>query len=74
MDSDKIFDLSRTMEGFIDEGMEQVDIMRELLSIAEHANINSGYNEFRIGDEVYTLKQLEEIQELEEHDTLFKKR
>jgi hypothetical protein len=74
MDSDKIFDLSRIMEGFIDEGMEQIDIMRELLNIAEHANINSGYTEFRIGDDVYTLKQLEEIQELEEHDVLFKKR
>ena len=74
MDSDKIFDLSRTMEGFIDEGMEPIDIMRELLNIAEHANVNSGYNEFRIGDDVYSLKQLEEIQELEEHEVLFKKR
>jgi hypothetical protein len=54
--------------------MEQIDIMRELLNIAAHANVNSGYTEFRIGDDVYTLKQLEEIQEMEEHEILFKKR
>ncbi len=73
MANDQIFDLTRTMEGFLDEQMAPVDIMRELLRMAEETKINSGYSQFRIGDHVYTLQELEEIQELEEHEVLFRK-
>ena len=73
MADDQVFDLTRIMEGFLDEQMAQVDVMRELLKIAEEANINSGYERFRIGDHVYTLQELMEIQKLEEHEVLFPK-
>ncbi len=70
MSKEEIFDLTRMMEGFVGEEMPAIDIMRELLKIAEEAHINNGYNQFRIGDHVYTLQQLEEIQRLEEHEQL----
>ncbi len=74
MNDKQVFDLTGMMEAYVDEQMDQVDIMRELLKIAGEANINSGYNHFRIGEETYTLQQLEKIQTLEEHEVLFSKR
>jgi len=70
MSEEAVFDLTRMMEGFVGEEMPAIDIMRELLKIAEEAHLNSGYTRFRIGDHVYTLDQLEEIQRLEEHEQL----
>jgi len=74
MDDQQIFDLTRTMEGFVDEGLPPIDIMRELLKVAEETQAVSGYKYFRIGDVVCSLEQLEEIQQLEEHEVLFKGR
>jgi hypothetical protein len=74
MDEQQVFDLTPTMEGFISEGLPQLDIMRELLKIAEETRAVSGYHYFRIGEDVYSLQQLEEIQKLEEHEVLFKRR
>lgn len=74
MDEQQIFDLTRTMEGFVDEGLPPIDIMRELLQLAEETRAVSGYEYFRIGDGVYSLEQLEEIQRLEEHEVLLKGR
>ena len=62
------------MEGYVDEQMTQVQVMHELLKIAEEANANDGYDQFLIGDGTYTLQQLEEIQKLEDHEVLFGKR
>ena len=73
MPNDQIFDLTRTMEGFLDEQMPPVDIMRELLRIAEETNITSGYDKFKIGENIYTLHELIEIQDLEEHEVLLRK-
>lgn len=70
MSDEAVFDLTRMMEGFIGEEMPAIDIMRELLKIAEEAHVTNGYNQFRIGEHVYTLPQLEEIQRLEEHEQL----
>jgi hypothetical protein len=72
MDNEEIYDLTMMMERFIDEDMEQIDIMAELLTIAQEANLNSGYNRFRIGNGTYTLDELKEIQELEKQDVLFR--
>lgn len=72
MNNEEIYDLTMMMERFIDEDMARIDIMAELLTIAREANLNSGYNRFRIGDGSYTLDELQEIQELENQDVLFK--
>jgi hypothetical protein len=72
MDNEETYDLTMMMERFVDEDMDQIDIMAELLTIAQEANLNSGYNHFRIGNGSYTLDELKEIQELEKHDVLFK--
>ena len=72
MTNDEIYDLTRMMESFIDEDMAQIDVMAELLKIAEQASINGGYNRFRVGDGTYTLDELKKIQELENQDVLFK--
>ena len=72
--SDKdIFDLTRTMEGLIDERLQEVDIMRQLLMVAESANLTSHYSQFRIGDDIYSLQDLKKIQELEEHEALIER-
>jgi hypothetical protein len=69
--SDKdIFDLTRTMEGLIDESLSEVDIMQQLLMAADGANATKRFDRFRIGDEVYSLEDLYKIQELEEHEAL----
>jgi len=72
MDNEEIYDLTMMMERFIDEDMEQIDIMAELLTIAQEANLNSSYNRFRVGNGTYTLDELKEIQELEKQDVLFR--
>ena len=74
MSSNNVFDLTATMESFIDSGMKEVELMRSLLKMAEEANAKSGYRNFSIGDEIYTLEQLEVIQREEEHEVLFKSR
>lgn len=74
MSSDEVFDLTGMMEAYIDSGMQEVEIMRELLKVAEEANLNSGYQHFRIGEDIYSMKQLEDIQQQEEHEVLFKSR
>ena len=70
MSDTAIFDLTKTMEGLIDEGLAEVEIMRQLLTVAESANATSRYAQFRIGDDIYALQDLERIQELEEHEAL----
>lgn len=70
MTDQEIFDLTRTMESLIDEGLQEVEIMRQLLVVAESAHATSGICRFRIGDDVYTLDDLNKIQELEEHEAL----
>ena len=72
MDNEEIYDLTMMMERFIDEDMEQIDIMAELLTIAQEANLNSGYNCFRVGNGIYTLDELKGIQELKKQDVLFR--
>ncbi len=72
MDNNEIYDLTMMMERFIDEDMAQIDIMAELLIIAEAANSSNGYDRFRVGDGTYTLDELKEIQKLENQDILFK--
>jgi hypothetical protein len=74
MSNNDILNLTVTMESYIDDGMKEVEIMRSLLKMAEEANANLGYQNFRIGDGTYNLEQLEAIQREEEHDVLFKSR
>ena len=74
MANNDVFDLTRRMEAYIDSGMKEVEVMRDLLQLAEEANINSGYQRFSVGDEIYSLKQLEKIQKEEEHEVLFNSR
>ncbi len=73
MSSNDVFDLTSAMESYIDSGMKEIEVMRNLLKIAEKANANSGYRNFRIGDETFSLEQLKVIQREEEHEALFKK-
>ncbi|MFV1998615.1 MAG: hypothetical protein ACC641_11470 [Acidiferrobacterales bacterium] len=70
MSNDEIYDLTVIMEQFVDEDLEQIDIMAELLTIAEEANLNSGYDQFRIGGGIYTLDKLRAILELEKKDVM----
>ena len=70
MSDEKIFDLTNTMEGLIDEDLPEIEIMRQLLMTANGANATSHFDQFRIGDEVYTLEDLYKIQDLEEHEAL----
>ncbi len=70
MNNDKIYDLTTIMEQFVGEDLQEIDIMAELLTIAEAANFNNGYDLFRIGDGIYTLDKLRTIQELEKKDVL----
>lgn len=65
--------MTKMMERFIDEGMAEIDIMRQLLNTAEHAHQTSQCKIFRIGAEDYSLSDLEKIQELEEHEALVAK-
>ena len=74
MSSNDVFDLTATMESYIDSGMKEVEVMRSVLKMAEEASANSGYQNFRIGDETFSLEQLEVIQREEEHEVLFKSR
>jgi hypothetical protein len=74
MANNDVFDLTRRMEAYIDSGMQEVEVMRNLLQLAEEANINSGYQRFSVGDGIYSLKQLEKIQTEEEHEVLFNSR
>ena len=74
MSSNDVFNLTAMMESYIDSGMTEVEIMWSLLTIAEEAKANSGCQNFRIGDETYSLEQLETIQREEEHEVLFKSR
>jgi len=74
MPSNDVFDLTSMMEADIDSGMTEVEVMRTLLRMAEEANATSGYRNFRIGDETYSLEQLEKIQREEEHEVVFKSR
>jgi len=70
MSDNEIFDLTKTMERLIDEGLPEVEIMRQLLMAADGAHAVSRLDRFRIGDDVYTLEDLYKIQELEEHEAL----
>lgn len=70
MNDNDIFDLTRTMEGLIDEGLQEIDIMRQLLMVAESAHSTSQYTQFRIGADTYSLADLNRIQELEEYEGL----
>ena len=74
MSNNDVFDLTTPMEAFIDSGMEEVKVMRDLLKMAEAANATSGYQKFKIGDDTFSLEQLEIIQREEEHEVLFKSR
>ena len=74
MSSNDVFNLTAMMESYIDSGMTEVEVMRGLLTIAEEAKANSDCQNFRIGDETYSLEQLETIQREEEHEVLFKSR
>ena len=73
MSDEETFDLTKMMEGLIDESLPEVEIMRQLLLAAEGAHATSQLNRFRIGDDVYTLEDLCKIQEQEEHDALVEK-
>ena len=73
MNDQAIFDMSKMMERFIDEGMAEIDIMRELLNTARSAHQVSRCERFRIGDGTYSLNDLERIQEEEEHEALVAK-
>ena len=70
MSDKEIFDLTKTMERLIDEGLPEVEIMRQLLTAADGANATSQFDRFQIGDDVYSLEDLYKIQELEEHEAL----
>ena len=73
MSDQVIFDMTRMMERFIDEGMAEIDIMRELLNTAENAHQTSRIEHFRIGDGTYSLHDLKKIQAEEEHEALVAK-
>ncbi len=73
MSDKEIFDLTKTMEGLIDEGLPEVEIMRQLLTAADGAHATSRFDRFRIGDDVYSLEDLYKIQELEEHEALIQR-
>lgn len=68
MNDQAIFDMTKFMERFIDERMKEIDIMRELLIIAENAYQTSQCKLFTIGNHTYSLSDLEKIQKLEEHE------
>ena len=74
MANNDVFDLTRRMEAYIDSGMQEVEVMRNLRQRSEEANSTSGYQRFSVGDEIYSLKQLEKIQKEEEHEVLFNSR
>lgn len=69
MSNNEVFDLTATMESFIDSGLKEVEVMRSVLKMAEEASATSGYRQFRIGDETYSLQQLEAIQKEEESES-----
>ena len=73
MSDQEIFDMTRMMEYFIDEDMAEIDIMRELLNAAQNAHQTSKCNLFRIGDDTYSLSDLEKIQKMEEHEVFVAK-
>ncbi|WP_428357084.1 hypothetical protein [Methyloprofundus sp.] len=73
MNEQVIFDMTKMMERFIDEGMAEIDIMRELLNTAENAHLTSRIEHFRIGDGTYSLNDLKKIQAEEEHEALVAK-
>lgn len=70
MTKQNIFDMTKMMERLIDESMAEVNILRALLTAAEGAHQTSHCNLFRIGAQTYSLKDLEKIQETEEHEAL----
>lgn len=60
--------LTRIMEGLIDEHDDTLTIMRELLRIAEEAHHQEQVRRFIIGEATYTLDELVRIQAIEEHE------
>ena len=73
MNENTVFELTKTMESFIDAHEKELDIMRELLMVAEGVHANEHCNHFRIGDHVYTLEELVRIQEEAEHEAFVPK-
>ena len=73
MNDKTIFDLTSMMEGLIDENLSEVEIMRQLMMTANGANATSHFNQFRIGDDVYTLEDMCKIEDQEEHEALVKR-
>lgn len=73
MSEQVVFDMTKLMEGFIDEGMAEIDIMRQLLNTAESAHQSSRCNQFKIGADTYSLNDLRKIQDQEEHEALVAK-
>ncbi len=73
MNDQVIFDMTKMMELFIDEGMPEIDIMRVLLNIAQSTQQTSQIERFRIGDGTYSLDDLKKIQAEEEHEALIAK-
>ena len=73
MNDQAVFDMTKMMELFIDEGMAEIDIMRELLNIAQSTQQTSQIEHFRIGDGTYSLDDLNRIQAEEEHEAFVAK-
>jgi len=73
MNDQVIFDMTKMMELFIDEGMAEIDILRELLNVAQSTQQTSQIERFRIGDGTYSLDDLNKIQAEEEHEALIAK-
>lgn len=66
------FDLTKTMEQLIDAHERPHDIMRDLLAMAGGVNASAGCDRFRIGEHVYSLDDLQRIQD-EEQDAFVAK-
>ncbi len=73
MNDHKIFDLTRILENLIDNHENELDIMRELLQIAVQTHANNHCEHFRIGEHVYTLNNLLQIQEEKNHEEFLAK-
>lgn len=68
MHAEATLDLTETMERLIDEQQEPAAIMRALLDLAQAFHQTDRVDRFAIGDGIYSLHELRQIQELEEHD------
>ena len=68
MHGEATLDLTGTMERLINEQQAPAAIMRALFNLAQALHQTEHVDRFAIGDGIYSLHDLRQIQDLEEHD------